>query len=77
MRANPQDTLEILKKFLLRFTEEIFKGYLRYKTITPQSELSEAKVKNFFFRRKVTFRSQDIQVSVVLAIPRFTKSVMS
>ena len=27
---------------------KIVKGYLRYKTITPQSVLSEAKVKDFF-----------------------------
>ena len=56
----------------------VLKSYLRYKTITPQSVLSEAQVKNFFlFRRKIMFRSQDIQVFVVLAIPRFSKSVTS
>ena len=29
-----------------------FKGYLRYKTITPQNMLSEAQVKNFFNSQK-------------------------
>ena len=33
------------------------KGYLRYKTIMS----SEALLKNFLFRRKVMFRSQDFQ----------------
>ena len=39
------------------------KGYLRFKTITPQNVLPEAQVKNFLFCRKVMLRSQDIQVS--------------
>ena len=30
------------------FSHRLFKGYLRYKTITPQSVLSEAQVKNSF-----------------------------
>ena len=42
----------------------VLKGYLRYKTITLQNVLSEAQVKNFLFRRKVMFLSQDIQVFV-------------
>ena len=37
-----------------------FKGYLRYKTITSHNVLSEAQVKNFLFRGKVMFHSQDI-----------------
>ena len=53
-------------------------GYLHYKKITPQSVLSEAQVKSFLlFRRKAMFRSQDIQVFLVLAIPQFSKSVTS
>ena len=55
-----------------------FNGYLRYKTITFWNVSSEAQVKNFFFfRRKVIFRSQDIQVFLFLTIPRSTKSVTS
>ena len=30
----------------------MFKGYLRYKTITPQNVLSEAQAKNFFISWK-------------------------
>ena len=53
------------------------------KTITSQNLLSMAQVKSsvrrkvMLFRRKVMFRSQDIQVFVFLTIPRSTKSVMS
>ena len=53
------------------------------KTITSQNLLSVAQVKSsvrrkvMLFRRKVVFRSQDIQVFVFLTIPRSTKSVMS
>ena len=47
----------------------IVKGYLRYKTITSQNVPSEAQIKNFLFRRKIMFRSQDIQVFVFLTIP--------
>ena len=53
------------------------------KTITSQNWLSVAQVKSsvrrkvMLFRRKVMFRSQDIQVFVFLTIPRSTKSVMS
>ena len=53
------------------------------KTITSQNLLSVAQVKSsvrrkvMLFRRKVMFRSQDIQVFVFLTIPRSTKSVMS
>ena len=53
-----------------------FKGYLRYKTIISRNVSSEALVKSFF-RRKVIFRSQDIQVFVFLTIPWFTLSVTS
>ena len=41
-------------------------GYFRYKTITPQSLLSEAKVKIFLYRRNVIFPSQDIPFSNVM-----------
>ena len=44
-------------------------GYLCYKTITPQNVSFEAQVKNFLFRRKVMFHSQDVQVFVFLTIP--------
>ena len=54
-----------------------FKGYLRYKTITSQNVPSKAQIKNFLFRTKTVFHSQDIQVSVFLTIPWFTKSVTS
>ena len=37
------------------------KGYLCYKMITFQNLLSEAQVKNFLFRRKIMFCSQEIQ----------------
>ena len=47
----------------------IVKGYLRYKTVTSQNVPSEAQIKNFLFRRKIMFRSQDIQVFVFLTIP--------
>ena len=46
----------------------LLKGYLRYKTITSQNVPSEAQIKNFLFRRKIMFRSQDIQVFVFLTI---------
>ena len=44
------------------------KGYLRYKTITSQNVPSKAQIKNFLFRRKIMFRSQDIQVFVFLTM---------
>ena len=53
------------------------------KTITSQNLLSVAQVKSsvrrkvMLFRRKVMFRSQDIQVFVFLTIPRSTKFVTS
>ena len=68
---------ETKKKTEKKFVRLLFKSYLRYKTITSQNVLSEAQVKNFLFRRKVMFRSQDIQVFVFLTILRFSKSVMS
>ena len=46
----------------------VLKGCLRYKTITSRNVSSEAQIKNFFIRRKITFRSQDIQVFVFLTI---------
>ena len=55
----------------------VFKGYIRYKTITSQNVLSEAQVKNFSFCRKVMFRSNENHVFVFLIIPWFTKSVTS
>ena len=45
-----------------------FKDYLRYKTITSKNVSSEAQVKNFLFRRKVMFCSQDIQDFVFTTI---------
>ena len=54
----------------LRFLAvEMFKGYLRYQTITSQNVPSKAHIKNFLFCRKIMFRSQDIQVFVFLNIP--------
>ena len=43
-------------------------GYLCYKTITSQNVPSKAQIKNFLFRRKIMFRSQDIQVFVFLTM---------
>ena len=55
-----------------------FKGYLCYKTITPQNVLSARnRLRIFLFCRKVIFHSQGIQVFVLLAIPRFRKSLTS
>ena len=48
---------------------DLLKGYLCYKTITSQNVSYEAQVKNFLFRRKFMFCSQDIQVFVYLTIP--------
>ena len=45
------------------------KDYLCYKTITSQNVPSKAQIKNYLFRRKIVFRSQDIQVFVFLTIP--------
>ena len=45
------------------------KGYLRYKMMTFRNLPSEAQVKNILFHRKVMFRSQDIQVFVLLIVP--------
>ena len=42
------------------------KGYLRFKMITSQNVSFE---EFFLFRRKVIFRSQDVQVFVLLTIP--------
>ena len=72
---------EVAFRAQLPFTKQQWKlqfnGYLRYKTITSQSVSSKAQVKNFLYRRKVFFRSQDMQVFVFLTIPRSTKSVTS
>ena len=46
-----------------------FKGQLRYKTMTSENVSSDVLVDIFLFRRKVMFRSQDIQVFVFLNIP--------
>ena len=54
----------------------MFKGYLRYKTITSQNVPTDTQVKDFLFHRKVVFRSQDIQVFVLLS-SWFIKSVTS
>ena len=45
-------SLRTILKILLVLLKKDLKGYLRYKTITPQNVLSEAQVKNFLFRRK-------------------------
>ena len=55
-----QKIQEQFKEF--KSDDSVFKGYLHYKTITPQHVLSEAKVKNFLFCGKIMLRSQDIQV---------------
>ena len=44
------------------------KGYIRYKTITSQNVSFEAQIKNFLFRRKMMFHSQDIQVFLFFTI---------
>ena len=63
---------------LQNFTKDMkFKGYLHYKTIISQIASSEAQVKNFLFRRKVMFCSQDIQVFVFLTISWFSKPATS
>ena len=47
-----------------------FKGYLRYKTITSQNVPYNAhRLRIFLFRRKIMFRSQDIQAFAFLTIP--------
>ena len=48
--------------------QAFLRGYLCYKTITSQNVPSKAQIKDFF-RRKIMFRSQDIQVFVFLTIP--------
>ena len=45
-----------------------FKGCLRYKTITSQNVPSLHRLIFFLFRRKIMFRSQDIQVFVFLTM---------
>ena len=57
-------------------TAEI-KGYLCYKTITSQNVPLKQRLRTFLFRRRIMFRSQDIQVFLFLTIPWFTKSVTS
>ena len=78
MLSHPVSNPNMLLSSTVYFNSIIhIKGYLCYKTKT-ESVLSKGQVKNFFlFRRKVIFRSQDIQVFVVLAILRFSKFVMS
>ena len=67
---------EVLEHFSHFCTLWLFKGYLRYKTTTSQNVSSKAQIKNFF-RRKIMFRFQSIQVFVFLTIPWFTKSMTS
>ena len=55
-------SLNFTSKFQLLSEFKIITGYLHYKTITSQDVPSEAQVKNFLIRRKVVFRSQDIQI---------------
>ena len=66
-----------LENFVNNMMNWHIKGYLCYKTITSQNVPSKAQIKNYLFRRKIMFRSQDIQVFVFLTIPWFTKSVTS
>ena len=48
------------------------------KKVTSQNKPSEAEIKIFFlFRRKVMFRSQDIQVFLLLTVPCLIISVTS
>ena len=47
-----------------------FKGQLRYKTMTSENVSSDVLVDNFLFRRKVMFRSQDIQVFCIFKHPK-------
>ena len=69
--ANPIKWSNTLKQFVANlptnslgmfdhFVKLALKGYLRHKTITSQNVPSEAQIKNFLFRRKTMFRSQDI-----------------
>ena len=69
--ANPIKWSNTLKQFVAylptnslgmfdHFVKLALKGYLRHKTITSQNVPSEAQIKNFLFRRKTMFRSQDI-----------------
>ena len=59
-----------LNEINLVFKRFVFKGHLRYKTVTSQNVSSEAQRQRIFlFHRKVMFRSRDIQVFVFLTIP--------
>ena len=51
----------------------VLKGYFHYKTVTSLRH----RLRDFLFRWKIMFRSQDIQVFLFLTIPWFTKSVTS
>ena len=57
-----------LQIWVFSFFLRIIKRYLHYKTITSENVPSKAQIKNFLFRRKIMFRSQDIQVFVFLTI---------
>ena len=52
-----------------QFVGLVLQCYLPYETITSQNVPSEAQIKNLLFRRKIMFRSQDIQVCLFLTIP--------
>ena len=59
----------------MKFQNGVFKydlhcliRYFRYKMITSQNVSFETQVKNFLFRGKVMFRSQDMQVFGFLTI---------
>ena len=48
----------------------VFKGYLRYKTITCVKKYHlRHRLRIFLFRRKFMYHAQDIQVFVFLTIP--------
>ena len=64
MWANPQASVD-----LLTFTKDILKGYLCYKMITSQMCHLRNRFRIFLFRKKIIFRSQDIQVFVFLINP--------
>ena len=66
-----------LKKSEYLFTKKKYNGC--YNGWLPLCHLCHLRhrLRNFLFRTKVMFRSQDIQVLVLLTIPWFAKSVTS
>ena len=60
---------EVYQLIIEMYGKDLLKGYLHYTKITSQNVSFEVQIKNFLFRRKITFRSQDIQVFVFLDIP--------